>query len=337
MRQAWMAALAATLLAAAPALAQTNTGTTFGVFTEIEPGARAAAMGNAGVSLFDGIASAYFNPGAVGRVKDREVAFTHIDWIAGISYDYAAVAIPTGGWGVPYVSVTSLNSGDIDVRTVDEPLGTGERYRVSDVAIGLGYARQVSPRFSAGAQVNYIQESIWHTSASAMAFSIGTLYRVSENGLRIGSSLSNFGTHAQYSGNDLDFTYDNNPDGEHGGNQTLPATRSTDPYSVPVAFRVGVAKPYRFSGDQELLLAADALHPNDNTESVSLGAEYTVNHTVALRAGWQNLFLKDTEAGLTAGLGLQGRVDAVSYRCDYAWADQGRLGHSSRLSLGFVF
>ena len=83
-----------------------------------------------------------------------------------------------------------------------------------------------------------MQETIWHTSASTVTFSIGTLYRVSENGLRIGSSLSNFGTRAAFDGRDLRFTYDNVP-GQNGDNSTLPGARFTDPFSVPVTFRVG--------------------------------------------------------------------------------------------------
>ena len=63
--------------------------------------------------------------------------------------------------------MTALNSGDIDVRTVDQPLGTGERYTVSNVALGLGYGRQITSRFAAGLQVNYVTERIWHTLGRA--------------------------------------------------------------------------------------------------------------------------------------------------------------------------
>src|SRR5206468_3524983 len=95
--------------------------------------------------------------------------------------------------------------------------------------------------------------------------------------------------------------------------------------------------PFEFAHEQKLLLEADAFHPNDNTESVSLGGEYTVNDLVSVRAGWQNLFLRDSEVGATAGAGLNGRLDTWRYRVDYAWADQGRLGSSHRLTLGIGF
>jgi hypothetical protein len=331
-----LATAALALLVAAGAGSQTNTGTTIGSFLEIEPVARIAAMGNAGVSAWDGLQSLYFNPASAAHTDGNEVLFTHSAWIADITYDYAAAAIPLGGWGTSFAAVTSLNSGEIDVRTVAQPDGTGERYSVNDIAIGLGFAKQVSTRFSAGGQVNFVQETIWHSSASTATISIGTLYRVSEKGLRIGSSLSNFGTRAAFSGRDLRFTYDQNPSA-NGDNSSLPATQFTDAFSVPVTFRVGLALPVELSRQQRLMLEADAFHPNDNTESVSVGSEYTLAEQLSVRAGWQNLFQQDSEVGLTAGAGMKGRIDDWRYRVDYAWADQGRLGHSHRITLDVDF
>jgi hypothetical protein len=322
--------------AAGPGVAQTNTGTTIGQFMLIEPDARIAGLGNAGVTMYEGLRAVYYNPAAIGRVTSFEAVFSHSAWIADITYDWVGVAVPLGSHGTAYGTVTALNSGEMDVRTVDQPLGTGERFRVSDVAISLGYGRQVTPRFAAGGQVNFAQETIWHTSLTAITFNIGTFYRVSENGLRIGSSLSNFGTRAAFDGRDLRFTYDNVPD-QNGDNSTLPGERYTDAFSVPVMFRVGLGYPLKLNDANRMMFVADAFHPNDNSESVSLGTEYTLKELVAVRAGWQNLFLRDSEVGLTLGAGMRARYEAAQYRVDYAWADQGRLGSSHRLTVGVGF
>src|SRR4030095_10510064 len=113
----------------------------------------------------------------------------------GIRFEHVAGGFPLGKWGAGYASVTSLNSGEIDVRTVEQPLGTGERYTVSDISLGLRWGFPVPHRVAAGVQANFLQETVWHSSASTFTFSFGTLYRSSPNGLRIGASLSNFGTH----------------------------------------------------------------------------------------------------------------------------------------------
>ncbi len=315
--------------------AQSKTGTTIGQFLLIEPSARVAGMGNAGVALYDEIVSAYFNPGAIAYQKGYGAQFTHSEWLADISFDYVAAAIQIGEVGNLYLSVASLNSGGIDVRTVDQPLGTGERYTVSNIALGLGYGRQITDRFSAGVQVNYIQETIWHSSLGTFAINIGTVYHLG-NGVRIGASLSNFGLQAEYNGRDLRFQYDNDPD-RHGDNSTLPGEVFTDEFSLPVLFRVGIAWPVRLSENNQVQLAMTAFHPNDNTESVSFGAEWLVWKTFALRGGYQNLFLEDSEVGLALGAGLQHELGDFDFRFDYAWADHGRLENTQRFTLGITF
>ncbi len=330
------AALLAVALAAGPALAQSKVGTTFGAFTLIEPDARLAAIGNAGSAAGEGLAGVFHNPGAVAGLEQRAFEFVHVDWFAGIRHDFVAYAHPLGDWGALYGTFTSLNSGEMPVRTVTQPLGTGERFTVSNQAVGLGFARRFSLRFGAAMQVNYLQETIFHSSAGTVTFSAGTLYRMSAEGLRIGASLANFGTRASYSGSDLAIVYDN-VGGQNGDNATLPGSRDTDAFAVPVTFRVGLAQPFRLGGDVRLLLAADALHPSDNTESVSLGAEATFRDRLSLRAGWQSLFLQDSEVGLTAGAGVRGAFDDLRYHVDVAWADHGRLEDTTRFSFGILF
>ena len=326
----------AAALFAAPAHAQSKVGTTFGAFTLIEPDARLAAMGNAGSAAPDGLAGAFYNPGAVGLLDKQALEFSHVQWFANIRYDWLAYAHPAGDLGTLYATLTSLNSGDMDVRTVAQPLGTGELFSVSDVALGLGLAHRFSLRFSAAAQMNYLQETVFHTSASTVTFSGGTLYRVSANGLRIGASLANFGTRASYSGNDLAILYDNVP-GQNGDNGALPGGRDTDPYSVPVTFRAGLAQPIALGPSTRLTLAADALHPSDNTESVCLGGELTLRDALSVRFGYQSLFLEDSEVGLTGGAGFRGTLDGLKFHADYGWADHGRLQDTHRFSFGLLF
>ncbi|MDZ7288540.1 MAG: PorV/PorQ family protein [candidate division KSB1 bacterium] len=318
------------------AWAQSKTGTTIGQFLLIEPSARAAAMGNAGVAMSDEVASAYYNPAAIGQLSGYGAQFTHSLWLADISYDYAAAFIHAGNFGNLFLSVTSLSSGEIDVRTVEQPLGTGERYTVSDLALGLGYGRQLTDRFAVGLQLSYIQETIWHSSLSTFALNVGTIYRISENGLRIGASISNFGLQAGYSGRDLRIQYDRDPD-KYGDNSSLPAEIFTEKFPLPVLFRVGLSWPVELARNNRVLFAVDAFHPNDNTESMSFGAEWTLFEILAMRGGYQNLFQKDSESGLTFGAGFQYDIGSSTVHFDYGWADHGRLKEAQRFSLGVRF
>lgn len=312
-------------------LAQSKTGTSIGQFLLIEPGARLAGMANSGVALAEGIQSVYYNTGALGQMEGAEFQFTHSNWFADIGYEYVAVAYPAPSYGTFFASVTALNSGDIDVRTVEQPLGTGERYKVNDLAIGIGYGRPITDRFAAGLQVNYIDETIWHSSLSTFTFNVGTIYKLSGHGAKLGASISNYGLRARYQGRDLAVQYDADPS-EHGDNSALPADQYTDKFSVPVLFRVGISYPHRLDETNSLLVALDGFHPSDNDESVSLGGAWTYKEAFSLRAGYQNLFLKDSEVGLTLGAGLQGAVADFRFQFDYAWADFGRLKETHRFT-----
>jgi hypothetical protein len=324
------------LLAGGTARAQSKVGSTVGAFLRIEPGARGAALGNAGVALPEGIEAVYYNPGVIGLMDRSAVQYSHSLWYADINFDYAAFALPVTGTSAFFASVTALNSGDIDVRTVDQPLGTGERYDVSNVALGFGYGRHITSRFTAGIKVNYATERIWHTSNHMFTFDLGTVYRLSENGAVLGFSLANLGSQSRYSGDDLAIQYDPNAD-EHGNNSALPAEQHTDEFPLPGVFRIGVSVPYIVSKDSRFLFLAEALHPNDNSESANFGVEWGGYDLLALRAGYQTLFQADSDLGLTAGFGVQGNLGDNRYQLNYAWAAHDFLQDTHRFTLVLAF
>jgi hypothetical protein len=123
----------------------------------------------------------------------------------------------------------------------------------------------------------------------------------------------------------------------NGDNEALPADQFTGSFPLPVLFRVGVGYPLRLGDRNRLRLALDAFHPSDNTESVSAGAELLLRDALAVRAGYQNAFMRYSELGLTFGAGFAGRLDTYRYHLDYAWADQGRLGATHRTTVGVEF
>lgn len=315
---------------------QSKAGTTVGAFLLIEPSARLTAMGNAGAAMYDEVLAGYYNPGAYGRLDRSDIQFTYSAWLAGISYNHAAVAVTTGSTGALALTIASLSSGEIAVRTVEQPLGTGEQYTATSISIGLGYGYRLTERFSAGIQVNYIRETIWHSSLSAFAVNFGTLYQVSADGLQIGASLSNFGTRAKYSGTDTRIRFDNDAS-VHGDNSNLPGEVYLEEFGLPIVFRVGLAYPVVIDADNKLQLAIVAFHPSNNTESVSVGGEWKFMNLVALRAGYQHLFQEDSEVGLTLGGGLEYEFFDIPVRLDYAWAAHGLLKDTQRLTVGFRF
>ncbi len=318
------------------AFAQSKTGTTIGQFTMIEPSARTAAMGGAGGSMADEAFAGYYNAGALGALQRSDLQFSYNSWFAGISLSYAVGVFRLGDLGTASLSFTSLSSGDIAVRTVDQPLGTGELYSVDDLLIGIGYGFRITDRFSCGLQVNYIQERIWHSSVSTFGFNVGTLYQLSPDGLRIGASLMNFGFKSKFDGTDLRVRYDMDP-ARYGDNSSIPAAVLTDEFSLPFVFRVSLGYPLKIDGSNTVTVAVDALHPSDNSESVNLGAEWQFLQVLFFRVGYNGLFQTDNQYGLTAGGGVA--WDGLGYllHFDYGWTAHKYLGSIQRATLGVGF
>jgi long-subunit fatty acid transport protein len=314
--------------------AQSKTGTTIGQFLLLEPSARMAGMGNAGVTDSGEITAVFFNPAALAKMQKTGFQLSRNQWFLGITQNYGAASINMGNSAL-FLSVNSLNSGDIAVRTVEKPDGTGELYSVQDMAFGVGYGRKLTDRFAAGAQVKWLQERIWHSSLRAIAMDVGVQYDLPK-GLILGASISNFGSNGKFAGRDLRVRFDQNTS-QNGDNSSLPAALETESFPLPVLFRVGLAYPYKINKNNEFKLMVDAFHPSDNTESISFGAEYKVLDAISLRAGYQNLFQKDNEFGLTAGAGLQYEWATTGLSFDYAWVAHKSLGNTHRFSVGVNF
>ncbi|WP_456443924.1 PorV/PorQ family protein [Caldithrix abyssi] len=314
-----------------------NVGTTAAPFLEIGVGARAIGMGGAFVATANDVSAMYWNPAGIANLKNIQAIFVHTDWLVDITFDYAGIVFPLYQYGTIGLNLTALNMGEMKVRTIDHPEGTGEFFDARDLALGLAYGIKITNRFALGFNVKYISQTIWKEHAAGFALDIGTLYETPLKGLRIGAALTNFGTDMRMDGNDLLVYYDVDPY-QLGNNDRIFAELKTDAWPLPLNFQLGIAYDALTSEQHQLTLEVDALHPIDNTESINLGMEYQLQGKFFLRAGYRNLFLKDSEEGFTLGGGIQlplmGRIQGGF---DYAFADFGRLQDTHRFTILLSF
>jgi len=316
---------------------QSKVGTTIGQFLKIEPSSRLVAMGNAGTSLSNEASAAFYNPASLGSIQGMDIQFTHNQWLADIKFNYATAAFNVEGLGTFALQVTSLNSGDIEVRTVEREKNSGLYYDVTNISLGIAYGILLTDRVSAGAAVNYIQETIYNTSLTTFALNFGVQYQTTIEGLSIGASVSNFGPRASYDGRDIHFNYDSDPE-VHGNHPGLPAELRMGSFGLPTLFRVGVSYSLALTDWNQLVISSDALHTNDNTERINIGGEWLFLNTFAVRGGYRDLFLKDSEGGLVLGAGAKvGFTGSTRISFDYAWADYGRLNNTHRFTVGIHF
>jgi long-subunit fatty acid transport protein len=311
-------------------------GTTAATFLSISQGARATAMGSAFVAVADDQSALYWNPAGIATLGNG-VMFDHTSWFADIGYNYVAGTIGLGNIGTLGLSLTSSSISDMRVTTVEEPDGTGEVFNVSQVAASVAYAIQLTDNFSIGFNPKYVYERIWKMSASAFAIDAGVKYATPFEGIVLGMSISNFGDKMHMTGQSAIVLYDSDPDNT-GTNGRIPAEISTNNWSLPLTFRVGLAYRPQLGDRHRLTVAVDALHPSDDYESLNVGAEYSFDGFVAIRGGYKSIFLKDTEESFTFGVGVrQQLLGNISLLADYCYIRFGRLSYAQKLTIGMGF
>ncbi|MBU1097210.1 MAG: hypothetical protein CVV23_03055 [Ignavibacteriae bacterium HGW-Ignavibacteriae-2] len=314
-----------------------KSGTTAAQFLKIGVGPRAIGMGSAFAATADDISAIYWNPGGLATNHSNEAVFNHTNWIADVGYDFAAVTTHMSDFGTVGAFVSILQSIDgMDVRTVEAPEGTGEKFDAGSMSIGLSFARELTEEFSIGFNVKYVREYIWHESATGFALDVGVLYKIPVlNEFRLAGSISNFGTKMKLEGRDI---REIKQVGSEGVGNLINSFVELDEWDLPLTFRVGVAADLIKSGSSRLTTAIDAVHPNDHTEYLNTGVEYSWNEMVSIRAGYNSLFETDSEKGFTFGAGLNYRfIESVRLLFDYAYQDFGRLEEVHYFSFGVKF
>jgi len=313
-------------------------GTTSAEFLSIGYGSAGCAMGDAYVSVVNNISGVYWNPAGLSFMEQNEAQFNYQPWLADINTFFVSTGLVLPSIGVIALGAIGVDYGEMDVTTVDRQEGTGERFSSKDYAFTLSYGRRLVRWFGFGATAKYITSTIWHETASALAVDLGVIIETpffsfqkeGGRGLKIGMSLSNYGTPLKYNGLDLLRSHDEFPD-EGGNYQDTKVKYETDSWELPLIFRIGVSLTPISFGNHELILSADALHVNNNNETINVGMQYSFSAPglgrFFLRAGYRSMFLRNSEFGSTFGAGISREyLKNRNIQIDFAYRDVGVLG-----------
>ena len=287
----------------------------------------ASAMGEAYTAIGTGCESIFYNPAGLPEMDAKyAVLVTNTMYVADINYYAGAVAWNTGTWGTIGVSFITVDYGDIiwTSLAVDpgDELGYEEHGYVSNVgayAFGLSYGRRISDKFSVGGDVRYVGQQLGESfletgkkknSESQVAFDLGVKFYPGFKSFRFAMSIRNFGPSVKY--------------------EEITA-------QLPLMFGVGVAMDMMDlfdtsqSNDDNLLLSAEFIHPNNYTERINVGLEYKFMNLLALRCGYQS----NTDlAGFSAGIGITPpEVGGVKLDISYTYSDLDLFDGINRFSI----
>ncbi len=298
-----------TLMACSVALSGNRSGTVTGQFLKLSTGARAVAMGGAQVAVAEGVNSMAYNPAGILAVSNYGFGATYTQLYADIQHSYIGAVKNIPGLGAVGVSVVILTTDDMLVTTPAFPEGTGERFKASDYAIGVSFARQVTDQFRVGVNGKLIKSYLYNAEVgtNSFAFDIGTLYDIPVLKSHIGVSLTNLGK-------DLTFV-----------NET---------YSLPTALRFGVLVDLVKDEMNEVVTTLQITRLNDADEQYNVGGEYVFNGMFALRGGWK--FAYDQE-DITGGFGVKLNSLGVNSTLDYAYNNFKYLPGTHTITFEVIF
>ncbi len=299
-----------------PVLGAQRAGTSTMEFLKIGVGARAAGMGDAFVAIANDASALYWNPAGLAQTKNNELIAAHTNWLIDIKHDFVGAVYHLSSEDAVGLSITSLQTDDMPVTTELEPYGNGTYFRYSDFAAGLSYSRRMTPQFSFGGTIRYVQETLDVLTMRGVVVDLGTYYWTGLGTSRFSAVVTNFGSQMA-------------PQGTVNG---LDGSRITSfqEFSPPTIFKFGFAiEPYTDESNS-ITTSIQLNHPNDNSENFSVGAEYQLLKTFFVRGGYK--FNVDEES-YTFGGGVATTVSSVHLNVDYGYSAFGRLGGVHRLSV----
>ena len=303
-------------------------------FLSVSVDPRAAALGNAMTALELQSSTAMFhNPASMAELEGGHLGVGQVQWISEIDYNQASLAFSPmdGQYGVIGLSVVSANYGELEetVRSGSEQgyenLGT---FSPSALALGVGYARQLSTRFSIGGGVRYVRQSLGESvigydessdgfsrqsnSLSTPAFDFGVLYKTGFRSLNFAASVRNFSPAVKY---------------------------EEESFELPLMLNIGFAMDMMdfmpaMQNNHSFLLSLNAANPRDFYEQIAVGGEYKFMDLLSLRAGYA--YPNDT-MGLNLGAGLNLSMGGLQVGADYAYTSVDVFSNVHRVGINVGF
>jgi hypothetical protein len=305
-------------------------------FLSVVSDARAAAMGEAMTSLQIGSSALFFNPaGMSGMTNFIDLAASNNRWIADIThYTFSLAVCPArGDYGVLGFSAQSVDYGEFYGTRVNNAAPTGYDdtgiFKLSALALGVGYAKRLTDQFSVGGQVRWVHQdlgesyvpvnirpdtsgvryadtSVASSKLSPLVFDFGTQFRTGIKSLVFGMSVRNFSREVKY---------------------------VDEGFQAPLVFNLGISMNLMdlIGGEpehQSLYVSIDATHYRDHPEQVKAGLDYRFMDVLSLRGGYVS---SNDEGGLSLGAG----VSKFGFSFDYAYTPFGVFGKIHRVTARF--
>lgn len=294
-------------------------------FVKIGIGARQTALGEASISSVRDVNAVFWNPAGISGIRSTEASFNYATWFADLKHFSGAVALKWEDVGFLALSYVSLDYGKIPEALVPLSGGSGDTrtgrfFGGGDNLFGFTFSREFTDRLSIGATIKYLEERLWVYNVHLFAFDVGTFYDTRFKGIKIAMSAQNFGESVKW----------------------LESSDREEGYDIPLVFRIGTSMNLvsqddglvDFGENHKVVLDVDAIHTNDYSERLHIGAEYWFWNFMAIRTGYKFNY---AEGNWSFGFGIEQVSEVVGIRLDYAYVNFKYLESPHRISVSFTF
>tara|TARA_B100000902_G_scaffold398958_1_gene467699 strand:+ start:556 stop:1614 length:1059 start_codon:yes stop_codon:yes gene_type:complete len=295
----------------------------------INPWAQSSGMAGSNTASVRGLESVFLNVAGLTGINGTELAFSHASWFADISINAFGFAQKVGDSGVMGLSVMSLDFGDIERTTYDNPDGGIGTFSPQFMNIALSYAKKFTYSMSAGFTLKMISESAAELSANGVAIDAGVHYQTGENGqAKFGITLKNIGPRMSFEGDGDDITLT----GPNGSDMTVELRSAA--FELPSLLNIGGSYDFLFkndSGEQILRLTCSETFVSNSfsKDQFLTGMELSWKEMVSLRGGYsyESGIFEDFDSGRSSVFtGMSGGIsvelplsDDTTFGFDYSY------------------
>ncbi len=315
----------------------------------MNPWARSAGLHSMTASMVGGVEAMRINPAGIGRIPGSQAMFGHASYLhpADINMNALGLSLQMGDHGALGISLMTVDFGDLDVTTTNQPEGTGATFSPTYFNLGLGYSHMFDNNISVGFLVRGVNQSITDVSAFGIAFDAGIQYVTGpQDNFKFGIALRNVGSPMQFRGEGLSFRA---PNPEDDFRFELRFNQRSATYELPSLLHIGVSYDLLLGfGDRHRITpVANFTAHSFSRDDLGAGIEYSFAEMIMIRGGYKYemgagsaLEDKGVYTGIAAGVSFLlnwGEDENTGLVIDYAFRDSNPFNGTHNISVGFNF
>jgi len=308
------------------------------------PWARSAGLHSMTTSSIMGVESMRLNIAGLSRITKNELLIGNARLYEGADMGLNALGFATkvGENGAFGISLNSVDFGEIEITTEDQPAGTGGFYSPNFFNLGLGYAYTYENKVSVGVLVRLISEALPSITSSGVAIDAGVQYVTGDDdNFKLGISLRNIGSPMKFGGQGLSTRVE-----APGATHLITIDQRSEEYELPTVLNLGMSYDVYFTEKIYLRALGNFTSNAFSRDQIGGGLELFLMDKFAIRGGYKYELDQGTieRSNLYTGLAVGASIDvpiskagSTRFGVDYAYRATDPFDGSHNLAIKLTF